>query len=171
MGLTQLLLLGCSFIYLFPHPKTLFSLLLQREKHGCDRETLISCLPYAPGPRIVHSGTSDPTPRLGMSPNQELNLQPFGARDDTPTNGATLARARLVILEMCTHHCFLPGVTNRVLLMIGAVRGLRVPRTGATVTELAVSSRGAGAVQLVAVSDFQGGQGGRVGHTVHCRAL
>lgn len=73
-------------------------------------------------------------------------------------------------LEMCRYHCFLPGVMNRVLLTMGAM-GLRVTLAGATVTEVAVNSRRAVALQLVAVSDFQGGQSGRVGHTAQCCAL
>ena len=52
------------------------------EKHPCEREISIDCLPYPPGPGV----SRDPRPRPGIKPT------PFGLWDDTPTNWATLAR-------------------------------------------------------------------------------
>ena len=50
-----------------------------REKHRCENKALISCLPHAPQPER----------KLGMCPDQELNLQPLSAWDDVLTNWAT----------------------------------------------------------------------------------
>ena len=39
--------------------------------------------------QLVESQTGDQTRNLGMCPDQESNLQPFGAWEDIPTNWAT----------------------------------------------------------------------------------
>ena len=46
----------------------------EREKHQCERETLIGCLPYVPGPGIIGTHTRNLTPSrlgnvVGMSSN------------------------------------------------------------------------------------------------------
>ena len=50
-----------------------------REKHQCKRETATGCL-------LICTPTGDQTCNLGMCPGWELNLQPFGLYDNTPTN-------------------------------------------------------------------------------------
>ena len=54
----------------------------EREKYWCEKETLISCLPYMP-PHMAW------THSLGMCPDWEFNLQPAGVWENTPTNWAT----------------------------------------------------------------------------------
>ena len=66
----------------------IFSLLLEREnerergkereKHQCEREVSTGCLPYTPGPGIVHAWTGDHTRNLVLCSDQELNLQLYG---------------------------------------------------------------------------------------------
>ena len=64
-------------------PDDIFSLLFrergrergqEREKHQCERETSIGCLPYVPGLGIVWAQTRDRTCNPGMCTDQELNL-------------------------------------------------------------------------------------------------
>ena len=64
----------------------------ERKRNIDVRETLIVCL-------LIHGPTGDQTHNLGMCPDQELNLQPFGLWDDAPTNRATLASAGMCILH------------------------------------------------------------------------
>ena len=49
---------------------------------GEERETLIQLPP-------ICTPTGDQTHNLGMCPDQELKLQPFGVWDNAPTNRAT----------------------------------------------------------------------------------
>ena len=53
----------------------------EREKHWCERKTLINCLPYTPQPGI------NPQPKYVPWPG--IKSQPFGVQDSTPTNWAT----------------------------------------------------------------------------------
>ena len=69
---------------LYPHPRTFFSLFFERERKGeretliWERETSVGCLPYAPGPCIGHAWTGEQTHNLGMCPDWDSNLPPFG---------------------------------------------------------------------------------------------
>ena len=61
------------------------------QKHGCERETLISCLLYVPQP-----GTKPMPNPLGVCPDLhdwKSNLL-LGSWADAPSNSATPARAR-----------------------------------------------------------------------------
>ena len=62
------------------------------EKHQCERETLISCLPYAARGWTHH---------LGVCPDQAP--QHFGVRHNTPTDWATPATARLGFFSIFFH--------------------------------------------------------------------
>ena len=48
----------------------------------------------------VHALTRNWTHNLGMCPDQELNLQPFGVQDNAPTNSATWPGQLLVFLML-----------------------------------------------------------------------
>ena len=63
---------------------SIFTFLGEGEKHWCERETLISCLPYTswPGPNLPHRHV----PWLGTNP------WPLSSRDDATTSGPTLAK-------------------------------------------------------------------------------
>ena len=84
-----------GFILTWEH---FFSLLIEREerrekeRETSMRETSIGCL-------LVWAWTRDWTYNLGMCPDQESNLRPFGLWDDTPTNWATQARAHYPIFN------------------------------------------------------------------------
>ena len=67
----------------------------EREKER-ERETLIGCL-------LVCALTGDWTLNLGMCPDWESNLWPFGLQDKAPTNWATLARVNLIRFDICLH--------------------------------------------------------------------
>ena len=54
-----------------------------------ERETSTGCL-------FIHTQSRDGTCNLGMFPDQELNLRPFGLWDTALTNWATLARANFI---------------------------------------------------------------------------
>ena len=54
--------------------------------------------------------TGDQTYNLGMCPDRELSLQPFGVRDDSPTSWATLARACLFSWQESPVKLILPNV-------------------------------------------------------------
>ena len=64
----------------------------KREKHWCEREASISCIPYAPQ-------VGDWNHDLGVYPGQESNPQTFGARDDAPTDWATQPGLDFWVLE------------------------------------------------------------------------
>ena len=49
----------------------------EREKHWCNREALIGCLPRMPGPEITLNSDQGWTHNPGMCPDLEWNLQPF----------------------------------------------------------------------------------------------
>ena len=67
------------FIYLcLSSPKNIFSLILERGKHQCERKAWIGWLPYAPELKIVCVRIRDQTHNLRMCSNQESNLQCFG---------------------------------------------------------------------------------------------
>ena len=61
----------------------------KREKHRCERETLIGCLPYAP---------SETAPWLG--PNLQPRHVTFGFAGQCPTNWATWARAEIDVFSL-----------------------------------------------------------------------
>ena len=69
-----------SYIYIVchPHPRTLFSLLFRERGRGKESETSISVSLRLPD--------GDQTCNLGEWPDQESNLQHFGAWDDAPTD-------------------------------------------------------------------------------------
>ena len=80
--------------FFHPHPRTFFFIAFrergrEREKHQCETETLTICLLYALRLGILHAQARDGTHNVGMCPDREWNPQPFGERDDTPTNCAT----------------------------------------------------------------------------------
>ena len=62
------------------------------EKHRCEKETLISCLPYT-------FQLGDWTLNLGMYADWGWNLQHFGVWNDTPTNGATQLEFTIKLLK------------------------------------------------------------------------
>ena len=53
---------------------------MEREKQWCEKEASIGCLLYVPRLGIAHAQTGDQTRNLGMYPDWELNLKPFGYR-------------------------------------------------------------------------------------------
>ena len=95
-----------SNVNFYPHPKAFLSLLLERgtkrEKHRCQREASVGCLPYSHEPGIAHTGTGDWTHNPDTCPDQNWthNLLAMGWHSDW----ATLARASL------QHLRFLPAM-------------------------------------------------------------
>ena len=85
-------------------PEDIFSLLLEREEEGGgEREK------YQPATPIC-AQTRDRTHNLGMCPDWDSNLQPFGLQDDAPTNKATPARAEdlktlIIFTPLLCFHC------------------------------------------------------------------
>ena len=75
-----------GFLLLFLNPcLSIYLLILEREKHQCEREALMGCLPYAP----IHTRNGGPNLQLRYVPDQVLNLRPYGAWDNAPTNQGT----------------------------------------------------------------------------------
>lgn len=72
----------------------------ERGKQGCERETTIGCLSQVPQANPTATSAHAPTR------NQELNPQPVGPRDNTPTNWATPTRALLVVLNSVANSIF-----------------------------------------------------------------
>ena len=72
----------------------------EREKQLCEKETSIR---YLDGLPLVHTPTRDQTHSLGMCPDWESNLQPFGLQDDAPTNWATLAKPAMFTFKKTVH--------------------------------------------------------------------
>ena len=82
--------MGTFFLFFYPHLRTFFSLLLER-KEGRERNidakekhwlaashSHLGCLPFPPGQGMVHTWTRVWIHNPSMSPDLELNLQPFG---------------------------------------------------------------------------------------------
>ena len=76
----------------YSHPRTFFSLLLEREKKG-KREASIGSIPFALGLEITHSQTGDVS-----LPDWESNPATFQLQNNAPANCSTPARAAFSFL-------------------------------------------------------------------------
>ena len=86
----------------YPHPKTVFHC-FEREREGGkpgeEKERNINVREKYQLVAFWTCPTEDWTCNPGICPDQELNPQPFGAQDDTPTNQDTSAMARICLME------------------------------------------------------------------------
>ena len=74
----------CVCVCFYPHLRTFFSLLLEREagkeKGRCERGASMGGPSYMPRPGITETRTEGRTHNLGICLDWELNPQPFGFR-------------------------------------------------------------------------------------------